>query len=318
MHAGISPEALLAESGFAVRTLAPLAGDLSQRRYLRALLESGGTAVLALYPDEPGDDCRRFLVSGDLLATAGVRVPRVLSSDCTAGWCLLEDLGERTLADTPGLTDSELEAYFAHAGTLIARIQSIATERIPDLNPPLDPALLRRELEQTEQALLSPLELLTDPPAVGTALDRLCDAIGHQPFVPCHRDFMVRNLMPCGRPPGLAVIDHQGLRLGPRWYDLASLLNDTLFLAPEAERRLLEELVGDGEDRLDFHRAAAQRTLKAAGTYARFAHAGNRRHVPLIASTFERALSHLALLPETAGIAKMVAERWSDRLSAGL
>ena len=64
--------------------------------------------------------------------------------------------------------------------------------------------------------------------------------------MPCHRDFMVRNLMPLRGRRGLVVLDHQDLRLGPPLYDLASLLNDTLFPPPEAEEALLAAAAPSG------------------------------------------------------------------------
>src|SRR5262249_24021197 len=75
-------------------------------------------------------------------------------------------------------------------------------------------------------------------------------------------------------PPRVGVLDHQDLRLGPPAYDLASLLNDTLFPTPEVEAAFLAELAPGPEERLRYHRAAAQRTLKAVGTYAAFARRG--------------------------------------------
>ena len=59
------------------------------------------------------------------------------------------------------------------------------------------------------------------------------------------------------------MLDHQDLRLGPPRYDLASLLNDSLFPPPELEARLVRAALGEeatAEDFLDYHRAAAQRT----------------------------------------------------------
>jgi hypothetical protein len=310
-----TPEALLADHGFAVRSLVPLAGDLSQRRYFRSGLQSGGSAVLALYPEGLREECGRFLTSGALLAEAGVRVPRVLAGDSSAGWTLLEDLGEWTLAEAPGLGDREVADYFGRAGATIARIQTIPPQRVATLNPPLDGGLLRCELEQTERELLKPVGLVeaAHSAALTTALDRLCEAIDRDPRVPCHRDFMVRNLMPIGPPPSLAVLDHQGLRLGPALYDLASLLNDTLFLPTEHERELLERLLRSDQERLAFHRAAAQRTLKAAGTYAHFLRRGLRRHAPLIAPTLDRAIAHLTLVPETVDAARRLADLWAPR-----
>jgi len=130
---------------------------------------------------------------------------------------------------------------------------------------------------------------------------------------------MVRNLMPAGGPPSLAVMDHQGLRLGPPLYDLASLLNDTVFLSAESEEQILEDCLSSAEELPSFHRVAAQRTLKAAGTYARFVRQGLRRHEPLIVPTFERALAHLARLPDMADLASWLGERWARaRRSGGL
>jgi hypothetical protein len=51
-----------------------------------------------------------------------------------------------------------------------------------------------------------------------------------------------------------------------------------------------------------YSRAVVQRTLKAGGTFARFAAQGNPRHLPLIAPTLRRAARHLARLPETAEV----------------
>jgi len=127
----------------------------------------------------------------------------------------------------------------------------------------------------------------------------------------------VRNLMPFPRPQGrqgpaqiIAVLDHQDLRLGPPGYDLASLLNDTLFPPPAAEEELLAAAAPTAGQRLGYHRAAAQRVLKAVGTYAAFARRGADRHLPLIPGTLARGLGHLGRLPEGEEIAGALAAAW--------
>jgi aminoglycoside/choline kinase family phosphotransferase len=128
---------------------------------------------------------------------------------------------------------------------------------------------------------------------------------------------MARNLaLPSPRRPRLILLDHQDLRLGPRLYDLASLLNDSLFAPPALEAALLRRLAPDDESRLGYHRAAAQRTLKAAGTFQAFALRGVERHLRLIPPTLERSLYHLARLPETATFAGPLEVRWRPRLSS--
>ena len=333
--------------GFAALEIVPLAGDVSPRRYARVELAAGGTAILASYPAEPAEAravCPRFLSTSELLAGAGVRVPRILAADCERGLMLVEDVGLRTLAElgAPGaqgrLPWSELAVWFERAVAAAARIAALPAASVAGLNPVLGRELLERELAQTRDVYLAPHGLLGEAPfaaSVERLFAELCARLAADPPVPCHRDYMARNLVPVLAPiraperaeperaeiaPAgageLVVLDHQDLRLGPPAYDLASLLNDTLFPPPEAEETLLglaaesPSQALQGVARLHYHRAAAQRTLKAVGTYAAFARRGVERHLPLIPPTLERAVRHLAQTPEGAALAPELARRW--------
>ena len=110
------------------------------------------------------------------------------------------------------------------------------------------------------------------------------------------------------------VIDHQDLRLGPRFYDLASLMNDSLFPPQSLETDLLSELIQSEEDRASYHRAAVQRTLKATGTFAAFAKLGDERHLALIPPTLTRALHHLEHLAETRALVGPLRTAWEPFL----
>jgi len=304
--------AWLAARGLAARSSTPLAGDVGGRRYWRLRPAAGGSAVLVLYPPAERPACRRFLATGELLAGAGVRVPAVLARDCARGRMVVEDLGPATVYDLRRRPWPEVAPYFAAAARAARRIAALPGDAVAALSPPLDAALLRRELERTREAFLAPRGLVAADQfgrRLVAALDALCAALGAAPPVPCHRDLMVRNLVPLGAAE-VGVLDHQDLRLGPPLYDLASLLNDSLFPPPAAEEALLAEHAPDPPSRLAYHRAAAQRTLKAVGTYAAFARRGRRRHLPLIAPTLSRALVHLAAAPETAAVAADAVLRW--------
>jgi hypothetical protein len=98
---------------------------------------------------------------------------------------------------------------------------------------------------------------------------------------------------------------------------VASLLNDTLFPPPEAEASLLASVLSSPADRERYHRAAAQRTLKAVGTYASFARRGATRHLPLIAPTLARFVSHFSRLAEGGPLAARLARAWSRALEPG-
>jgi aminoglycoside/choline kinase family phosphotransferase len=252
-----------------------------------------------------------------------VRVPRILASDCASGWMLLEDLGPQTLGEWGrGRPWSELAPWFAAALEIAERIAGLPMAAA-ELNPRLGSELLRRELAQTWDLFLEPRGLVADAGLavdLHTALDTLCDALGADPPVPCHRDFMVRNLMlvsagAAGAAGELAVLDHQDLRLGPPLYDVASLLNDTLFPPAKVEEALvagLAAVTSTPAGRVRYHRAAAQRTLKAVGTYASFARRGATRHLPLIPPTLARFVKNLSWLPEGEPLAARLAVAWRD------
>jgi N-acetylmuramate 1-kinase len=307
----------------APREIQPLPGDVSPRRYFRVVLDDGTTAILANYPEEVRAVCPRFLRTTALLTGAGVRVPRVLAGECEEGWMLVEDLGPRTLGEWGrGRPWSELAPFYERALELIRRISRLPAGEVAALNPTLGREALARELAQTWEFFLEPRGLVADPAlaaALRAALEALCARLGDEPPVPCHRDFMVRNLMPLPEG-GLVVLDHQDLRLGPPLYDLASLLNDTLFPPPAGEEALLAAALPSGADRglflRSYHRAAAQRTLKAVGTFAKFARLGADRHLPLIPPTLARFVKHLSCTPEGTTLSPRLREAWSPVLEA--
>ena len=123
---------ILRQRGHRLATVDPLPGDVSSRHYFRMLLETGGTVVLAVYPDELSAVCGRFSETAALLSSVGVRVPRILDADCDAGWMLVEDLGEQNLyqrfagAAAPW---PDLSPYYRTALTFIDRIQRVPALR---------------------------------------------------------------------------------------------------------------------------------------------------------------------------------------------
>jgi aminoglycoside/choline kinase family phosphotransferase len=96
----------------------------------------------------------------------------------------------------------------------------------------------------------------------------LASELASQPYALCHRDYHSRNLILCGD--DLAVIDHQDARMGPRCYDLASLLNDSYVTHGAPLVREMKELFSreTGADvGAEYDVAALQRNLKALGTF---------------------------------------------------
>ena len=305
--------------GESVAALEALAGDVSPRRYFRLRRAAGGTAILVAYPEEARGTCSRWLASDALLRGAAVRTPRVLAADCDGGWMLLEDLGPATLYEwSGGQPWPQISPRLAAAAAAAQRISGLDRAAVAHLNLPLARALLERELDQTWELVLAPRGL-TDGPSLREplrqALAVLAAHLGEGPLAPCHRDLMARNLVPlAGNEVG--VLDHQDLRLGPPFYDLASLLNDSLYPPLQVEEEIIAPYVRSPDDRLRYRRAAAQRALKIAGTFEVFRRRGQDRHVALIAPSLATAWRHLAALPETADLAEELAPLWRGQPAA--
>jgi hypothetical protein len=307
----------LAAAGHRLREIQPLPGDVSTRRYFRLELDSlalnSGSAILAVYPPGQETQCRRFTVTSGLLESVGVRVPRLLVSDCARSWTLCEDVGEQTLHEWgEGRSWDELRPWYRQVIEPTRAIAGLPVDLVADLCPPLDLGLLEWELDQTWDTFLTPRGLgggADEEAELRHALSALCEAVAAVAPVPCHRDLTPRNLVPLAAG-GVAFLDHQDLRMGPPLYDLAAVLNDTLFPPPQLEDELLAAWGLAPDQRVDYHRVAAQRTFKAVGSYAGAALRGKTRRLALIGPTLSKALVHLAAAPETAHLAPRLATRW--------
>jgi aminoglycoside/choline kinase family phosphotransferase len=289
----------------------PLAGDVSPRRYFRLRLDGARSAIAAFYPEALRDAGERFRRTGELLSAQGVAVPRILDWDPAAGLMLLSDGGTLAVHDAVA-SGKDPEPFWRQALAILERVTRLDPDLVAELNPRLDATLLRRELVQSWDLVLEPRGLVGDHDLeedFRLALFEMCDRLGQAPARPCHRDFMARNLL-IDDSGNLVVIDHQDLRLGPPWYDLASLLNDTLYASAEQEVALLDLARVPRPEREMYHRAAAQRALKIVGTFASFANRGVDRHLPLVAPSLAAARRHLERLPETAPVMRDLRRPW--------
>ena len=248
--------------------LAPLTPEAGERRYFRPDAAAARGWLLVRSPDPPPR------ASAEWLEACGVRVPRLGAALDDA--YLVEDLGDRPLCHEP-----TAERY----RQLLEAWRRLAARPLPADHPcagrALDAALFRKELELFRELWLGKLRRRASSPAQAAAVAAACDRLAEQaaaaPWCPQHRDFHSRNVLlpPSG---GVALIDHQDLRPGPLFYDLASLATDAYVDPPGAVAALLraevlhlgrERGLSPEESRLRFHRSALQRVLKALGTFAR-------------------------------------------------
>lgn len=270
-----------------VAGVVPLAGDASDRRYIRLLMNDGASLVLALHATAVEFESSPFMAVSRLLQAVPLPVPAVLHHSDGLGIIGLEDLGDVTL-QTHVQTGSAASrrSYYRQAVAFIAQLQhrgaELATEGTPPYSVAFDREKLRWELEIFVQHFIVAYRRESPSHAVREALREewrgIVDELADDPRVVCHRDYHSRNLMLTRG--SLCIIDFQDARMGPNTYDLASLLRDSyVALPPEEIEELIGEFVGSlscgtdvgPEAHADFRRRldlmSLQRNLKALGTF---------------------------------------------------
>ena len=268
---------------FPEATAVPLAGDASARRFYRISLADGSTRVLMDYGTPfagDSDDMRlnRVFRAGSL------PVAEILDAAPETGCLLLEDLGNRTLERL--LLDRSDQAFggplalLERAVRLAARIAERGSPALESSEradgPALDAERFRFEMDYFLEQFAGALRGQSrTPPQLREELHTLAARAARTPRpVLCHRDFHSRNLMvrEDGR---LVPVDIQDARWGPDSYDLASLLRDAYV---EIDPGWVEPLIDlylstlsrppdPGPFRRRFHTVAAQRMIKALGTF---------------------------------------------------
>lgn len=306
-------EGLPASLNLAVDTLRPASADASFRRYFR--LDAGERTLIVMDAPPAHEDCRPFLHVGQLLADAGLNVPKVLAQDLDQGLLLLSDLGEQTYYQRiqAGLSDSQLQTMYREALAALVRLQQASTAGLADY----DTARLADELKLFPEWYVQKHHGVALDDKTANALEKIFALLsasnGGQAQVLVHRDFHSPNLMACDQPqygPNPGIIDFQDALAGPITYDLASLVTDARTTWEEPQQldwaiRYWEMARAAGlpveADFADFHRAyewmGLQRNLRILGVFARLNHRDGKTH-------------YLAHMPRVNGYVRQVAQRY--------
>ena len=305
--------AFLAQAGWGDATRRKLAGDASNRRYDRLSEGPGGAgAVLMDAPPEKGEDMIPFLGVTEALRARGFSAPRILAADETAGFALLEDLGDALYARVCAAEPALEAPLYLLAAELLAELQAdpAPLRAGPHPVPAYDLATLERE------AMLLPEWYLQGLGAASPALEEDFRGLLAEAMAPVAeargalalRDYHAENLVWLPDRRGTArvgLLDYQDALRGHAAYDLISLTEDARRdTSPElraaATQRFLE---ASGQDPAPFETAAAllaaQRNAKIVGIFARLHLRDGKPHyldlIPRVWAHFQRDLSHPAL-----------------------
>ncbi len=279
-----------------------VAGDASARRYFRLI--DGPAHWVCMDAPPQWENPRAFAAVQEILADAGIRVPKIYSSNLERGFMVLEDLGDTLLQGA--LAAATADQYYSAALDMLFRIQSISCD---NLNlPAYDAGILSEELSRFSQWFCSAwLKIEVDQALFAELEERLVASAQEQPRVLVHLDFHSRNLLLLPDD-SLATIDFQDARIGGLCYDLAGLLRDCYIRWPRDRvsgwllryrKRLLAAGRPAGRDDQEFVRwfdwIGLQRHLKVLGNFARLAVRDQRpdylADMPLVIEYIEEVLS---------------------------
>ena len=297
----------IAAQGWQTADRVTIAGDASNRRYERLTAQDGATAVLMDAPPDKGEDTRPFVHVTRLLRDVGLSAPAVIAADETAGFLLLEDLGDDLFARVLE-RDATFETPLYEAA--IDVLVHLHSAPCPDL-PPYDAATMTPLAALAFDWYLPGATGTTDPTArsaFATACARALTPLDSEANVLIQRDYHAENLLWLPDRQGIArvgLLDYQDAMRGHAAYDLVSILQDARRdVAPGLAQAMLERYIAaTGVDRDSFTRAFAclgmQRNMRILGVFARLSMAYGKAHyvdlIPRVWGHLMASLDHPAL-----------------------
>jgi N-acetylmuramate 1-kinase len=298
--------------GWGTAQRGPLAGDASFRRYER-LRHGDRTAVLMDAPP-PRENVRPFIAVDRLLAGAGFAVPAIYGADEAAGLLLLEDLGDDTYTRLLARGAPEERLYELAVDLLIELHRRLPAERLAGVPVMEDAAALRQVKFLLDWYWPATQAEAPTAAAVAEFESAWSSAFGSWRRAPAGLvlfDYHVDNLMLLAGRTGIAsvgLLDFQDAVLGPKPFDLVSLIDDARRDVPAAlARSLIERYLAafPDLDREGFAAAlavsGAQRHTRILGTFTRLWRRDGKpaylAFVPRVWRQLEDRLRHPALAP---------------------
>ncbi len=306
--------AFLDGTKWADRPPVPLAGDASNRRYLRTTGPDGDPVVIMDAPPEKGEDTTPFVDATNRLRQRGLSAPEILAADTDSGFLVLEDLGDDLFARV--LAESRADETLLYSAAVDVLVELQRDPSAADGLPPYDQKTCLNEALLITEWYLPGLGQPADMTDSATEelrqlfLPLLADILPAAP-VCVLRDYHAENLLWLPERTGLArvgLLDYQDALAGHPAYDLVSLLEDARRdTAPELQQAMLtRHIASSGADETDFRRSfallGAQRNLKILGIFARLAQRDGKpayiEHMPRVWAHLQNDLGH----PDLAGL----------------
>lgn len=293
-----------------------LAGDASNRRYYRVVLDHQSWVLMRWEPFQPEN--YPFLSVLNHFAKNGVHVPQVIAMSPQEGLVLLEDLGDLTLERKFWESQNQEAAteFYQMAVDEIVKIHHPATLDQSDCTAfkiKFDTEKFMWEMNYGKDNLLSGILKFQFNDALNKEMANIfldiCSRLDKEPKRIAHRDYHSRNLMI--KLDQMSVIDFQDARLGPIQYDLVSLMRDSYvdmndamaknlinYYLEKSKQYLPKDFSREHFDRV-YELQSIQRCFKACGSFASFYHLReDRRYLKYLSGTLRRVMKAINEFPE--------------------
>lgn len=294
-------------------TIAPMAGDVSRRRYFLAS-KDGRDSLIMLYPDasqEDQEELNCFIKIGDWLAEKGLHVPQIYGHDMALTTAHVECLSDQSFGDIHRSGEG-MDAYYALATDVL---REISMAPAPDFVQPFKGSKVDSRLPQFLEyyAPYATGRKLTDEQRAGfwNAWQEMEAALPACTQTLQLMDAHLENMMLCADEEGLrrcGLIDYQDAAIGPMPYDLVNLLEDArVDVAPALKAAMVDRFCAgmSAEERavfdawyavmaLHFHARVSGLFIKLAVDDARDAYLV---HMPRLERYMRVKLDHPALWP---------------------
>jgi len=260
--------------------ISPLEGRGSDRNFYRLKWHNTVSAILIHY-DSKRIENTYYADIAIFLKSIHVPVPGMIGHDPTHGLILMEDLGDMDLWSLRNASWEPRRTLYQKTLATLHQLHSFPQKDFPfgrvRLMEDFGPDLYRWEQDYFREHFVKGICGIEIEPSFGQKLEaelyNLAERLLMTKACLIHRDLQSQNVMVRNGEPYL--IDFQGMRFGPPFYDLGSLLCDPYVEFDENQRldlllhyyNLSHQDLGWNNFQKMFWEASAQRLMQALGAY---------------------------------------------------
>ena len=298
-------EAFLLAAGWQSAQREPIAGDASNRRYVRLHRDEGPSAILMDAPAEKGEDVGPFVRVAKYLLQSGLSAPQIYEEDPQRGFLLLEDLGNAIFARELENEPSQENAYYQAATDVLVHLRN---QPVLDLKAYDANLMVNLAAQAFDWYQLGTTGRVNEDQkaAFAEAMLNVLKPLDKMQRVVIQRDYHAENLLWLPDRAGVkrvGLLDFQDAMLGHPAYDLVSVLQDARRdVSPAIEANMLDRYIERFPDetfRFAYACLGIQRNMRILYIFARLSMAyGKPHYVDLI----PRVWRHLARMLDTPGL----------------